>query len=131
MASIRKELDVNADATTAWALLRSAGDAQEAFKPVLTDARLEQKGRIVTFANGMVLHEDILDVDDVRRRIAYSVKDAPGLAYHHASMEVVARGQGTCRFIWITDFLPAEASSMIAPLVEAGANAFKSNVEAR
>lgn len=131
MASIRKEVDVDADATAAWALLRSAGDAHKAFTPVLTGARLEQKGRIVTFANGMVLREDILDVDDVRRRIAYAVKDAPGLTYHHASMEVVERDAGTCRFIWITDFLPAGASSMIAPLVEAGANAFKSNVEAR
>lgn len=130
MASIRKEVDVGVDAAKAWAALRSVGEAQKVFGPVLTGARLDGDMRTATFANGMVVHERILDVDDAHRRVAYAATDAPGVAYHHASMEVIDRGPGQCRFVWITDVLPHEAAAKLAPLVDAGANALKSNLEA-
>ena len=130
MASIRKELEIGVDAAKAWALLQPA-EAHRAFKPVLTAARLDNGIRTATFANGMVAHEQILDVDEAHRRVAYAVKDAPGLTYHHATMEVIDRGPGRCQFVWITDFVPAEAASMIGPLVDAGAAALKANLEGR
>jgi len=131
MASIRKELDIDVDVAKAWALLRPVGDAHLAFKPVLSSARLDRDIRTATFLNGMVLHEQILDVDDSHRRLAYAATDAPGLTYHHATMEVTERGSDKCRFVWITDFIPAEASSALAPLIDAGASAFKTNLEGR
>src|SRR5262245_3506 len=130
MASIRKQLEIAADAAKAWAALRSVGDAKKAFGPVLADARLDRDMRTATFGNGMVVHERILDVDDEHRRLAYAATDAPGVAYHHASMEVIDRGPGQCRFVWITDVFPPEAASMVAPLIDAGAKALKSNLEA-
>ena len=131
MASIRKAIDVEVDATKAWGVLRSVEDAGKAFGPVLANARLEGDIRTATFGNGMVVHERILDVDDTCRRVGYAATDAPGLTYHHASMEVIDRGPGRCRFVWITDFFPSEMASMIAPLVDAGASALKSNLETR
>ena len=64
-----------------------------------------------------------------RRRMAYSAVDAPGLTYHHASMQIVEDGPGRCVFVWITDFLPAEAGDTIMPLIEQGARALKNNLE--
>jgi hypothetical protein len=71
----------------------------------------------------------MLDIDDGTRRVAYTVLDGPGMTYHHASMQIVEAGQGRCRFVWITDFLPAEVGSAIAPLIEHGTSALKSNLE--
>ena len=129
MASIHKEIAVEVEPEAAWAALRNVGDAHRLFAPVLTECRLEGDVRTVRFANGMVLHEQILDVDDARRRVAYAAVDGPGMTYHHASMQVVEAGRGTCRFVWTTDFLPAGIRDNIAPLIEQGAAAFKRNLE--
>lgn len=75
------------------------------------------------------IHREVAVEVDEQRRVAYAAMDAPGVAYHHASMEVIDRGPGRCEFLWITDFFPPEASSNIAPLIEQGLTALKSNVE--
>ena len=131
MASIHREAELNVDATRAWAALRAVGDAHKLFAPVLVDGELDGDTRTVRFANGMVVHERILDVDEERRRVAYTVLDAPGITFHHASMQIVDAGPGRCRFVWITDLLPAEARDAVAPLVEEGTRALQTNLEAR
>lgn len=129
MPSIHKQITVEVDTATAWASLRRVAEARELFAPVLTDSRLEGGIRTVRFANGMNLREQILDVDDERRRVAYAALDTPGMTYHHASMQIVDAGPGRCTFVWITDFLPADVRANIAPLVEEGAAALKRNLE--
>ena len=130
MASIHHEVSVAVDVEAAWAALRRVGRAHELFAPVLVGGQLDGDTRIVTFANGMVARERILDVDDQRKRVAYAVVDGPGLAFHHASREVVEDGPGRCRFRWITDFLPQEAGEALTPLIEQGGQALKKNLEA-
>ena len=130
MASIHQEIAVEVGAEKAWAALRVAGNAHKLFAPVLVDGQLEGDIRTIRFANGMLLREHILDIDDDRRRIAYTALDGPGMTYHHASMQIVDAGPGRCLFIWITDFLPDAAADNLAPLIEHGAKALKSNLEA-
>lgn len=130
MASIHIESPVAVSADTAWKALRQVGAADTLFAPVLEGAHLEGDTRTVRFANGLVLHERIVDVDDARRRVAYSALDGPGLTCHHASMEIVDDGPRQCRFLWTTDFLPAEAAAGLRPLIEAGTSALKTNLEA-
>jgi hypothetical protein len=129
MASIYKELAIEVSPEQAWAALRRVGDAHTLFAPVLVHAQLDDDVRTVRFANGMVLQERILDVDDERRRVAYTALDGPGMTYHHASMQVVDEGRGRCLFVWITDFLPRDMSDNLTPLIEQGAKALKSNLE--
>ena len=131
MASIHHQVAVEVGVDKAWAALRLVGQAHNLFAPVLVGAHLEGEVRTVRFANGMVVRERIIDVDDERRRVAYSVLDGPGLTYHHASMQVVDRGPGRCQFIWITDFLPHDSGGNLAPLIEQGASALKNNLETR
>ena len=45
-------------------------------------------------------------------------------------MQVLDEGSNRCRFVWITDFLPADAGCMLTPLIEAGSTALKTNLEA-
>ena len=131
MAAIHHEVAVEVGVKEAWAALRQVGHAHRLFAPVLTDGSIEGDTRTVTFANGMVARERILDVDDARKRVAYAVVEGPGLAFHHASMQVLDDGPGRCRFYWITDFLPKGAASALTPLIEQGARALKANLEAQ
>ena len=130
MASIYKEVIVGVGAEQAWAALRLAGEPHKLFAPVLTDATLDGDTRTVRFANGMVVRERVLVVDDERRRVAYTAIDGSGMKYHHASMQIADAGHGRCRFIWITDFLPEDIAGNLSPLIEQGADALRTNLEA-
>jgi Polyketide cyclase / dehydrase and lipid transport len=130
MASIHHEIAVEVGAEQAWAALRTVGAAHKLFAPVLVDGELKGDTRKVRFANGMEVRERLLDIDDSRRRVAYTVLDGPGMSYHHASMQVVEAGPRHCRFVWITDFLPQDIGGNLMPLIEAGSTALKKNLEA-
>jgi hypothetical protein len=81
--TVEKPLDVSAD--HAWALLRDTGSAHKAFPGVLTACEQEGDLRTATFAAGMSVQERIVDVDDARRRVAYTIVNR-GFDHHHASM---------------------------------------------
>lgn len=130
MSAIWWEERIAVPAQAAWALLRRVDLAHELFAPVLVDGRMDGEIRTVTFANGLVVRERIVDIDEVRRRIAYTVLD--DLFEHHAaSMQIVPVDAGSCRFVWITDFLPADKAAMVRPLVEQGSKALVRNIESR
>jgi hypothetical protein len=129
MASIFLEVTIRAPAERVWKQLRVIGEAHKLFAGVLSDCRLEREDlRVVTFANGLVVKEQIVDIDPARMRIAYAARESP-LDHHSASMQVGAIGEDACRFTWITDVLPREAADWIRPLMEEGAAALKANVE--
>jgi hypothetical protein len=130
MASIHEQLAVEVGADEAWAALRLVGEPHKLFAPVLVDGQLDGDTRTVKFANGMVVQERILDVDDKKRRVAYSAVNGPGMTYHHASMQVLEAGPGRCVFVWITDFLPPDIAGNLTPLIAQGAKALKANLEA-
>ena len=128
MASIYKEAVVDARAANLWAALRDVGNVHHLFRGVLTDARLEDGVRLVTFAGGQVVRERLVTIDEERRRVAYAViRD--GLSHHSASMQVFAEGKERSRFVWISDFLPDEMAASIGPLAEQGLAALKRTVE--
>lgn len=129
MASIRKEIVIDVGVEPAWAALRCVAAPQTLFAPVLSGADMAGDVRTVRYADGMVLRERILDVDEAHRRVAYAVVDPQGMSYHHASMQLDIAGPGRCVFIWITDFLPAEAAIGLQPLIERGTEALKQNLE--
>jgi hypothetical protein len=131
MASIHHEQSVNVGVDEAWTALRQVGDAHRLFAPVLAAGRLDGDTRTVTFANGMVVRERMLVVDETHRRVSYTALEAAGMTFHHASMQVIDDGPGRCRFVWITDFLPADVESALAPLIEQGGAALKANLEGR
>ena len=101
----------------------------QAFAGVLKDCRLEREDlRVATFANGMVVKERIVSVEPERMRIAYGVIESQ-FVHHSASMQVVARGDAQCEFVWIADVLPHAAAASIGPLMEQGAQALRGVME--
>jgi len=131
MASIRKEISIDAPAEHVWSAVRDVGRVHERLaKGFVTDTRLEPPARIVTFANGLVVRELLVDVDDAQRRVAYAVVGGTA-SHHHASMQVFDGGPGRSTLLWITDLLPDAASDSFRTMIEHGSRAMKQTLEAR
>ena len=68
MATIRKELTLNASPAQVWDVIRDVGAVHRRLAPgFVTDTRLEEGARIVTFANGVVARELIVSVEEGSR----------------------------------------------------------------
>jgi len=121
MASIRKEFSVTASADAVWQALRAVGEVQQFVPGFVTDCRMDgDDARIVTFANGFVTRELIVDLDDRARRLAYSAR-SERLQHHNASFQVFEDGTARCRVVWIADVLPHAAAATVGAMMEQGA----------
>src|SRR5215470_10561475 len=115
MASIQKHIPLAAPASEVWDAVRDFGALHTRLVPgFVLDTRLDGEARIVSFANGTVARELLVDCDDERRRLVYAVI-SERVKQHSASVQVVADGETRCRLVWIVDVLPHE----IAPYIDA------------
>jgi len=131
MASIRKEILIEASTEHVWAAVRDVGALHQRLVPgFVVDTRLEADARIVTFGNGMVARELIVDVDEQARRLAWSARGGR-LTHHNASVQVFADGEGCCRLVWIADLLPNELAADIRAMIEQAAAIMKPTLEGR
>lgn len=129
MASIRREIPLAARTEEVWGALRDVGAVHRRLAPsFVTNTRLDGDARIVTFANGLVARELIVDVDDKARRVAYAVVGGR-LSHHHATMQVIAEGDGRCRLVWIADLLPHDMAGAVGQMMEQGSAAMKAALE--
>ena len=129
MASIHKEIPLDASPAAVWDVVRDIGAVHTRFAPgFVVDTVMDGEDRIVTFANGFVAREVIVDIDEARRRLAYSVR-SERITHHNASFEVLAEGQGS-RLVWIADVLPAAAGETVGAMMEDGIQAAKRTLDA-
>jgi len=130
VASIHKEVSIHADPANVWDALRDVGAVHQRLAPgFVTDVQMEDGARIVTFGNGMVARELIVDVNDDTRRLAWSVVGGR-MTHHNASAQVFSDGNGSTRFVWIADLLPHELAPAITQMIEAGLGVIKRTMEA-
>ena len=131
MASIRKETLIEARPEDVWAALRDFGAVHERLAPgFVVDSRLDGGARVVTFFNGAVARERLVDIDDQARRLVYSVVDSPlGFTHHNASAQVLAESDGRSRFVWIADLLPDGLAATVDDLMERGTGVMKEALE--
>lgn len=81
-------------------------------------------GRRVTFGNGMVIEEPIIDANDNTRRLVWAaLGSAVGLTHYNGAAQVFPREAGGSRVIWTADFLPHEAASAVGTMLQQGAMA--------
>ena len=128
MASIRREISINASPEHVWSAVRDVGALHTRLVPgFVVDTKLEDGARMVTFGNGSVARELIVDVDDQARRIAWAVVGTR-MTHHNASLQLFAENGGT-RGVWIVDLLPHEIAPQIAGLIEQGLSVMKRTME--
>src|SRR5258706_13594212 len=94
MASIHKDIPIDASPADVWTAVRDFGSPHQRLVPgFVLDARLDGDARIVTFANGTVARELLVDCDDAGRRLVYAVI-SERIKQHSASVQGTADGDG-------------------------------------
>ena len=129
MASIRKEIYVDAKPDRVWDALRDVGALHERVVPgFVVDTKLEAGARIVTFGNGTVAKELIVDVDDAAKRVVWSVVGGR-FTHHNASVQVFPDGQTKSRLVWIADLLPDDLAPALRAMIDQAAAVMKPTLE--
>ena len=125
MASITKEVLLDAPPDEVWDVVRDVGAVHTRFAPgFVVNTELQPGARVVTFANGLVARELIVDVDENARRLAYAVVGGR-LTHHNASFTVTEHGAGGTRLVWVADLLPDEMAGAIAGMMQQGVEAIR------
>lgn len=126
MASIHQQIRIEVPSATVWEALRDLGALHTRLVPgFVVDCRMDgPEARLVTFANGLVARELIVDVSEARRRVAWSVVGGR-LSHHNASAQVLDAGPGACEVVWVADLLPHDMAPAIAGMIEMGLAAMK------
>ncbi|MGZ6049773.1 MAG: SRPBCC family protein [Phenylobacterium sp.] len=120
MATIIKQIQIDAPADAVWDAVADFGAVHTRFAPgFVTDTRLEEGVRIVTFADGMTARELFLGVDHDHRRLAYSI-DSERFVHHSAAFQVSDDGSGESRLTWTVDVLPDAMAPYLADRMDLG-----------
>lgn len=125
MASIRKEIQVEASAEQAWAVIGDFPQGPVRMAPdFVTASQAQGDVRVVSFANGVVAKERLVDLDQAARRLVWTIFDGP-LTHHNGAMQVFADGAARCRVVWTADLLPDDLAGRIDAMMTAGAAAMQ------
>lgn len=128
MASVRREITTRAAPDHVWDAIRDIGALHTRLVPgFVVDTRLEPGARVVTFANGMVVKEPIVTVDERDRRLVWSAIGGP-LTHYNGAVQVFAERTGS-RVVWIADFLPDAAAPVVQSMIEEGMAAMKKTLD--
>jgi hypothetical protein len=119
MATIRSELKTRAAASEVWSAIRDIGALHTRLVPgFVVDTKLELGARVVTFANGMVVREPIVTLDDEARRLVWTA-EGDRARHYNAAVQVSELADGSTSVVWTTDFLPDDISGYLSQAIEA------------
>lgn len=129
MATIQKEITVNATVEQVWDAVRDVGALHTRLVPgFVMDTKLEPDARVVTFANGRIVRERIVTIDDDARRLVWSAT-GEHLSHHNASAQVRNDADGRTRITWIADLLPDSVAERIEQMMDAGMAAMQTTLD--
>ena len=128
MATLREILHLHAPAADVWDAVRDVGELHRRLVPgFVTEARLEQGARLITFANGLTAREEIVSVDDNLRRLVYAIPRGQFLHYQ-GTVDVEDDGAGS-RLVWTVDLLPEEYADRIRGMMRQGADVMRATLD--
>jgi hypothetical protein len=104
MATVRREVRINAPADEVWALLGDPAAIPKWF-PGIVDATVDGKTRVITTASGIPIPEEIVTLDPLLRRFQYRVQ-LPVVRSHLGTIDVFDLGDGTSLVSYGTDAEP-------------------------
>lgn len=129
MATIRREIEIGRSKEFVWDAVRDVGAIHKRLVPgFVVDCKLDDDWRRVTFSNGMVVRELIVDVDDKTCRHSWSARGEP-LTHHNASVQVFSEGQDKCRVVWIADLMPNSVAEAIDAMIQQALSTMKQKLE--
>ncbi|WBY08464.1 SRPBCC family protein [Sphingomonas sp. 7/4-4] len=130
MASIHHDIFIAAAPEAIWRAVRAVDRLHDLLVPgfVTATEMLDGEGapvRRVTFANGHVVDEAIVSVDDGRRRLVWTVKQFE----HHNGVLTVMEAEGGARVGWTADLLPDALAATVSPMMAQGLAIMKAHLE--
>jgi hypothetical protein len=129
MASIRKQIALNNSASRVWDAVRDFHAVHTRVAPgFLLDNKPEDGARVLTFANGAVFREFLVDRDEQERRLAYAIPQQPFTTYS-AAVQIFDDGVGKSRLAWTVGFLPNELTENIETQMDAAMKVMKPTLE--
>jgi len=130
MASIIKTVETVAPVGVAWSAVRDIGALHTRLVPgFVTNTVVEDDARVVTFANGSVVREPIISIDDEHRRLVWSAETEVHDHYNGAA-QVIGQPDGTTVVVWTADFKPDALADYMDEMMTAGAEAMKAALDA-
>jgi carbon monoxide dehydrogenase subunit G len=130
MASIQKDFSIDAPPDVVWDAVRDFGAVHQRLNPgFVVDCRLEGTARILTFHNGVVAREELVDCDDARRRLAYAIIGGERVRHYNGSVQVLSDGESRTRMIWTVDVLPNDVAPYIASQMDIAITAMQKTLE--
>ena len=129
MATLRRQIALNAPVAAVWAALRDFGAVHTRVAPgFLTKLEMDDTDRIVTFFNGLVARERLVTADDEECRLVYAVVEGRA-SHYNAAVQVFPEGDGS-RLVWTIDLLPNELAPAIGGMMDHAAGFMKKTLEA-
>jgi hypothetical protein len=131
MASIRTEIEIDADADQVWEVVGDwAHGRVDMARGQAVSSHADSGVRVVTFASGAVARERLVARDETARRIVYSlIGDTVRPEHDNAVMQILPNGAGRCRFVWSRDVLPDELAGPLRAAMEESTPVIKRTFE--
>src|SRR5262249_21320542 len=113
-----------ANATAVWQAVRDFGAVHTKVAPgFLTDLKMDQGDRIITFFNGLVARERLVTADEDACRLVYAVVEGRP-SHYNAAVQVFPEGDGS-RVVWTIDLLPDELAPTVGAMMDEAARAMR------
>jgi carbon monoxide dehydrogenase subunit G len=133
MASVHKQVLIDASPDYVWAAIRDFGAVQRVAPGFIANCHIEGDqdsiARVITFGNGRVARELLVDIDDARRRLVYAEPSSPFIT-RSASFQVFAQGESASVVVWIIDVLPNSFADLMASNMDKAMAIMKQTLEA-
>lgn len=127
MASLRTHARIARPADEVWKVVSDVSGISAWF-PGIEEATAGDGTRSCTLAGGMVLEEDIVNVDDSLRRFQYRITSGMPVDHHLGTVDVLEDGDGSL-VVYSTEITPDSLADLMGPAIEGGVQGLKSQVE--
>jgi len=126
MASIQRAIVLDAPAERVWDAIRDFGAVHERVAPgFVVSCTLAGDTREVTLANGAVVREALVDIDDTARRLVYAIR-TERISHYNAALQVIVEDDRHARLIWTVDMLPHDIKEYIGRQMDDATRAIES-----
>ena len=130
MATLRKQIAIEAGATNVWSAVRDFAEVHTRVAPgFLTRLEMDKGDRVITFFNGLVARERLVTRDDEQCRLVYSVVEGRP-SHYNAAVQVFSEGEGRSRVVWTIDILPDDLAPTVGGMMEHALPIMKKTLEA-
>jgi hypothetical protein len=134
MAFVKKEIVIEVGAQRVWEVIGDFADGPVRMAPGFVTAGVleEPDARVVTFVDGTVVRERLVEIDDQACRLVYSVVGGSMQPESDtAIMQVVADGDDRSRFVWSHQVQPDSLAEAMGAGMDRGMSLLKQTLETR